>query len=442
MCHSLARFLLLSGFLVGSLGALAQTTASSGTNTSNPLSERENNPYSKYGIGELWDGNNAVLKGMGSITSAYENPYQINSDNPASYAFLQRVTFEAGATGSLRSVNGTVDGVGSSYTTGTFSLDYLTLGIPVSKHSGICLGFKPYSKVYYNLADTANSSIGSVVNSYSGSGSLSYVYAGAAFKFGDFSFGANLGYLFGTIGNTTATVPIDTVGANTAEYTSSNRIGGLQWKGGVMYEHKIDSGYTIRIGGTITMKQNIEERYSAFQISTYNFGDTVINDTMANAGEQRGKLTLPMSYSIGAMLCKNDHWDIGVDYAATQWSGFNSAQDAFMNYGIANKAYKVSLGGDYTPDVNNYRSYFSRCTYRFGLYYGTSYLDLSNTVLPDFGATIGASLPFRRSTSQLHAALVVGSLGTTASGLLQETYVRFTLGFSFNDKWFIPRKYD
>ena len=124
MCHSLARFLLLSGFLVGSLGALAQTTASSGTNTSNPLSERENNPYSKYGIGELWDGNNAVLKGMGSITSAYENPYQINSDNPASYAFLQRVTFEAGATGSFRSVSGTVDGVGSSYNTGTFSLDY------------------------------------------------------------------------------------------------------------------------------------------------------------------------------------------------------------------------------------------------------------------------------------------------------------------------------
>jgi len=33
-------------------------------------------------------------------------------------------------------------------------------------------------------------------------------------------------------------------------------------------------------------------------------------------------------------------------------------------------------------------------------------------------------------------------MGTKANGLLQETYVRLTLGLSLNDKWFVKRKYD
>ncbi len=58
-----------------------------------------------------------------------------------------------------------------------------------------------------------------------------------------------------------------------------------------------------------------------------------------------------------------------------------------------------------------------------------------------YGITLGASLPFRRTLSKLHTSLDVGRLGTTTNGLVQETYVRLTLGISFNDKWFIPRKY-
>jgi long-subunit fatty acid transport protein len=446
MYQSRAKYLLIVLFILWESGAYAQTTASSGSNTSNPLSERENNPYSKYGIGELWNGNDATLKGMGSITSAYENPYEINSDNPASYAFLQRTTFEAGATASIRTINGSVDGVGTSFTTGTMSLAYLSLGIPVNKHCGLSLGFKPYSKVYYNLADTNQSSpIGQAVNSYSGQGALSFAYVGAGFKFGDFSFGANVGYMFGTINSTTATVPIDTNTynrANTAEFTNSDRIGGIYWKGGAMYEHKVDSDYTIRIGATITLQQNISERQTPTQTSSYNFGDTLVNDTTYNPGTLRGKLTLPMSYSVGIMLVKNSQWQAGIDYTATQWSGFRSTPDATMQVGVGNQSYRIAAGGEFTPDITNFRNYFSRVSYRVGLYYGNDYLDLANTQLPYYGITLGGSLPFRRTTSRLSMALDIGSIGTVSNGLLQETYVRFTLGFSFNDRWFIPRKYD
>ena len=149
-----------------------------------------------------------------------------------------------------------------------------------------------------------------------------------------------------------------------------------------------------------------------------------------------------MAFSAGVMLSKNDKWDIGVDFNFTQWSGFNSAPDADLNAGIGSSSYKIALGGDYTPDINNIRNYFSRVTYRYGAYYGTDYLNLSGTQLPVYGITGGVSLPFRRTISKLHLAADLGRIGTTGSNLLQETYFRFTLGVSFNDRWFIKRKYD
>ncbi len=75
MSHFHAKCLLIVFLVTGCSRLSAQTTtASTTTNTSNPLSERENDPYSKFGIGELWNGNNAVVRGMGNVTSAFENP--------------------------------------------------------------------------------------------------------------------------------------------------------------------------------------------------------------------------------------------------------------------------------------------------------------------------------------------------------------------------------
>ena len=442
MFHSHVRYLLIALLIVGSIRLSAQTTTSSGTNTSDPLAGRENDPYSKFGIGALQDGNNTVLKGMGNITSAFENPYEVNSDNPASYSFLKFTTYEAGFTASSTYINS----IGQSYTTGTASISYLNLGIPINKNAGLCIGFRPYSHTYYSLADTLqNSPIGQAVRSYSGEGGLNYAYLGFAYQYKGLSLGINAGYMFGNIDNITATVPIDTAPINrayTSEYANYDRVGGIYWKAGLMYEKKIDSEYTISIGGTLTLSQNLSQQFSPFQISSYNFGDTLINDTISNTGSQRGKLKLPMSYSFGAILTKSDKWDIGFDYTATQWSGYSSSVDPTMNVSIAQQSFKLSLGGEYIPDVNDIRNYFSRVTYRLGLYYGTDYLDISNTQLPYYGITLGGSLPFKRSVSKLHVALDVGRLGTTANNLIQETYVKFSLGFSFCDKWFIPRKYD
>lgn len=441
MFHYRDRCLLIVLFIVVHASAIAQTSS-----ISNPTNQHENDPYSKFGIGGLLNGNNVVLRGMGNVTSAYENPYQINSDNPASYSFLERTTFDVGAYANTSNVTSS----GLSYGTGTASVAYLNIAVPLKNWGGLCFGFRPYSHVFYALADTiptaqVPSPIGEVIRFYGGEGGLNYGFVGGAVKYYGLSLGFNAGYLFGTIRSTTQAIPSDSLATNrayTAEFTNFNRIGDLYWKGGAMWEQKLDSGYTFRVGATLNIAQNVSDRLNAFQIASFNFGDSIIRDTSSNPGQQKGKVRMPLSFSAGVMLAKNDKWNVGFDYSAANWSKFRSTPDTTFTFGVGNWAYKASIGAEYTPDINNIRNYFSRVTYRLGAYYGHDYLNLNNTPLPTYGVTAGTSLPFRRSLSRLHLAVDVGRLGTTNNNLILETYVRFSIGVSLNDKWFIPRKYD
>ncbi|NCX95372.1 MAG: hypothetical protein EBX41_02985 [Chitinophagia bacterium] len=106
--------------------AMAQTSS-----VSNPTSLKENNPYSKYGVGELWNGNNTPLKAMGSITSAWNDNYLLNPDNPATYSQLSITTFEGGMAGSTRTIT---TAAGAKYQSATSSLGHfpaLIMPLPI-----------------------------------------------------------------------------------------------------------------------------------------------------------------------------------------------------------------------------------------------------------------------------------------------------------------------
>ncbi len=445
MYHCLAKSLLTVLLTVLCINVFAQTSGSG----SNPRNGHENNPYTKYGIGELRNGNNTVLKGMANITSAFVSPFQANTDNPASYSFLKRTTFEVGANASSRNMQGNVDGSAISYKTGTASVGYMNLAVPVGKKGGFCFGFRPYSGVFYSLVDTIRttttppSPIGDAIKSYNGEGALNDAFVGGSARFKGLSIGFNAGYIFGTIRHTAALIPIDQLTINNAfysEFTNYTRIGGIHWKGGLMYEAKLDSTHVLRFGGTLTMNQKLTEHYKEYHVASYNYGDTVIRDTSLFIPEQKGKLTLPLSYSIGVMLARTGKWGLGIDYTATQWNLFNSELNTQMNAGIASSSYKISLGGEYIPDADNIKRYLSRATYRLGAYYGSDYLQLQSQNIPYYGVTAGFSLPFKRSLSQIHAAIDGGVLGTTNNGLMKQNYLRFSVGVSLNDLWFIKRK--
>ena len=104
MFHKLfKRYLLLFCTSVATIPAIAQVQTQT-TQEFETKSNRENAPYSRFGIGEFRNGINPLLKGMGSITSAYNSPYSVNADNPASYASLLLTTYEGSVYGGNRTI--------------------------------------------------------------------------------------------------------------------------------------------------------------------------------------------------------------------------------------------------------------------------------------------------------------------------------------------------
>ena len=251
-----------------------------------------------------------------------------------------------------------------------------------------------------------------------------------------------------TFNNNTAVNGIDTSSSNLAYealFSRYTKVGGIYWKGGVSYEHPIDSGkYMLRLGGTLALSQNLNETMNYYQSSVYNFGDTLVNDTSYRADQAKGKLKLPTSIGIGASLARTDKWTIALDYTATSWSQFRSTPDTNMQFGVGKSSYRVAAGGEYAPHSKELHNFFGHLIYRFGVYYGNDYLQIYNTTLPHYGLTFGSSLPFKRAHSCINTSFDIGRLGTNSNGLLQQTYFRFGLGLSFveREKWGKQRKYD
>lgn len=433
MCRYQLKYILLF-FIVSTSQVFAQTST-----VSNPLSGRVNIPYSRFGIGEEWNSSNTLLKGMGGISSAFEDPYAINTDNPASFAFLKQTTFDVGA-GSEKHTLATSK---TSYTTGTSTISYMNVAFPLSKNFGLCLGLRPFTHSYYNLADTSSAGndtlVGNqIIHNYSGGGSTNYFFLGLAGKYKGFSAGFTAGYLFGNITNISRLINNDTTYSYNSTFEQVTKIGGFYWKGGLLYEKALNKTYTLRVGATMSLQQTLNVWRNEYWIASYSLADTFIADTTYAAQESSGNITMPMSYSFGIQLAKSDQWILGLDYTSTQWGQFRSFGNADS---FAKQSTRLSIGGEFTPNIDS-RNYWSRVSYRMGLYYGTNYIYLRNTDFINYGITFGASLPFRHTADRVHLAFDYGKTGTTSNGLISDSYIKFSLGISFNDKWFVKRKYE
>jgi hypothetical protein len=380
---------------------------------------------------------------MGYTTAAAQDSLAINTENPASYPFLRRTTYEAGFTGGLR----TILTDGKSYGTGSASLAYLRVGIPLGKHAGIAFGLQPQSHVFYHSVDTTATLIDEnggqpIYNKsafeYNGEGGLNYAFLGGAGQFGGFSFGANLGYMFGNIRNTSRLVNLDTTHVLGSDFSNYTRIGSLYWKGGLQYQNTLKNGLHYSLGLTAALSQELNGNRESYASSFFYNGGLEIQDTAYITSDQKGKIVLPATYTFGVQL-GGDNWSVSADALQTDWSKYRNYE---VIDSVRDKTMRINVGGSYTPDPLSIFNYFQRVTYRAGFYYGTDYVQLRNTDLNYYGFTVGASFPFRRSLDRIHTAFEFGRRGTQTNGLVQINYFKLHLGISLNDRWFIKRRYD
>jgi hypothetical protein len=399
-----------------------------------------NSPYSSYGIGEINPSGYSRNVGMGYTGVSAPNNDFINITNPALLYHNRLTIFETGITGQYKRISNT----STSQRTGTVSLSHLGIAFPVSRRSTISVGLRPYSAVNFNAVDSiqvtkdpgsTDQSNEFIRRSTQGTGGTNQALLAAGYHIGKgFSVGLQAAYLFGTISNTYS-LTHDTL--YTTVLNSDTRISSFVFKPGISYRLKVKNDVFFNTGATYELASNLNATRTRDSYRPYGGSSTngvPNNDTIA----QRGDISFPGAIRLGVSFDRPYHWTFAADVAFEQWTEFKRFGQAENSRNIIN----AGVGAEWIPNINSLGSYFNVVTYRAGLYYNQMPFIIHDNRLNDFGINFGASFPVNKNLSNINIALAVGQRGTTSNNLIKEQYIRFNLGFTLSDRWFIKNRVD
>lgn len=409
----------------------------------NAFGQAAKSPFSTFGIGERYGNALAHNQGMGGLGLSQPQYWYLNNQNPALLVYNSFTVFQVGLMGEQLDLS---NGTKTEQVRGG-TMNSLALAFPLKfQKITTSIGLAPYTNVNYRLQyDYFIENEASIVTDTAqiqerGNGGLAQLYWSTGFKINkNLALGIKASYLFGSVDNDMVQQisPDGQVVSFVTGISESTYSRGFNLGGGISYtidsllngEYRLSLGaiYDFATRASSSLEKNF---YSVNSIS----GDTV---ALAVLDSKKGKLELPLGFGGGISFAKDRKWAIGVDYYYQDWSTFRSLNQAETNADNLGASWRLSLGGEYTPDYISL-NFFKRVTYRVGLSQAPFFAN--GKEVDDFGINFGMSLPSGRSSIDL--AFKAGQRGAIAENGLKENYFKVYLGVTLNDQWFIKRKFD
>jgi hypothetical protein len=396
-------------------------------------------PYSRFGIGNLSNNNNAYNSSMGEIGYAIRSNNHVNYMNPASYTAFDSTSFlfEGGAAASIVTLNSNLISATRTYA----SLGYLTFGMPVTRWWKTSIGLLPFSDVGYNITTTSVvPDIGKVYRIYLGSGGTNRLYWGNGFRiYKGLSAGFNVSYIFGTMDKTSKAVFPDSAFYLNVKETSFTTVSDFYFNYGLQYNIKLKKDLSLTAGAVFSTNSHIAAKTDTV-VQTYFLGVSGTEypkDTILQTLGKSGSIVIPAMFGFGLSCEKTDKWIVGADFTWQNWKKFKifDVTDSLEN------SLQVNAGAEITPDINNFGNYLKRIHYRIGFHYTDTYLKLRGKRLNEYAFSLGFGLPLRGMKTMLNIGAQVGTRGTTEANLIKESYFKIILGFTIYERWFVKRKY-
>jgi|GEM_PF-6450303 len=407
--------------------------------------------YSRFGIGNMYSQEYAPQKAMGQLDAAYNNEYETNYANPATYGLKKFTSLDLGLGVNLESFRD--QNFSDQQTSGQFS--YFSYSFPLNKNKtwGLGFGLQPVSwKDYDVTADVINNTF---FRQFSGEGNTYKAFLGTGVAIGDLLLGLESGLHFGHLEDNTYNTFLDISEVSTAQ-TLDQRIRGVVLKPGFQYRADINEDMKFTIGGTYAMETKINNRISENEFSfrpvfitsgSVEVQNRLLLQTFVDQTTDT-EFDLPATFSGGVFVEKTNKWSLGADVKTQGWDDFSGINNNGANVDYQNSV-DVSLGGSFIPNYRNPSKFYESFQYRYGGRYSTSYLNLGGESINEFGITLGVGIPNKLNTRNIHErssytsiALDIGQRGTTSNNLVQETFVKTTIGVNLNDIWFRKRRYD
>jgi hypothetical protein len=448
----------------------------------------EYSPYSRFGYGQPQLNGLGISQGMAGASTAFVNDsfpcVYINASNPASLASTYASALEFGMQGK----RSTFSAPNSTNKSSSANFHYASLAVPLKRFGGLGLGILPETQTGYQLA--ASDSINDF--SYAGRGGLFRTFFGIgvtpfhkiqrkykrkhselqirnyeAFKRNSFllgilnhtSIGANANYYFGTIVNQSRNfVRFDDGTTTRSTKILSNDITGFSFSYGAITGFTVDSiktkkdslrtrkklkqSITVHFGYHASIGSRMRNNEDYFAYNELGIGSTSVLDTIGYIVNDVNRQSLPTFQKLGIGIKWGEKWHFLADYGTEIWSKqvFTYQANVFKDMN------QYAFGLQYTPSKRSVGkgTFTKRITYRAGYRQNDGYLLIDNTGIKTQAFHAGVSLPLGRMREYgfLHANFEYGTIGIKTNRLIQESYVKMVLGFSFNDVWFIKPKVD
>ncbi|WP_347219868.1 hypothetical protein [Chryseobacterium sp.] len=405
-----------------------------------------NSPYAKYGIGDVKYDNTIEIASMGGISTAFISDFTSNFNfaNPANNANFELTSIKLEATNENNYFKSNFNDMKS--TKHSTYLSNISLAFPISSKVKMGITYQPYSSKSYDILNRTKSESGDVdyVNQFKGSGTLNTAAVALSYKINqEFSVGARANLYFGDLSDLTEFTASNS--EYIAGYETKNRIRNFNFTLGTSYQKldpRTDKKLTIGATATFGNTSNMTTEYTS---STYRYADaagTKTDITQIDYKETKSKNLLPLQASVGVGYGSENHWFLSgqIDYKKGEDISYFGQSFNLQD------SYRISAGGWYLPNYNNFRSYFSRVIYRYGAFYERGNLKLEGNSINKFGISAGVMLPFKNSSitrmSGLEIGVELGKRGTLQNNLINQNFINLKVGFNFADKWFRKSLYN
>ncbi|HCN50699.1 MAG TPA: hypothetical protein DIT10_16680 [Chryseobacterium sp.] len=406
-----------------------------------------NSPYAAYGIGDVKYDNTIETASMGGISTAYISDFtsSFNFANPANNANFELTSIKLEATNENNYFKSNYNDMKS--TKHSTYLSNISLAFPISSKVKMGLSYQPYSSKSYDIVTDQLNADGSVKyrNNFKGNGTINIAQVAVAYKINqEFSVGAKANLFFGDLNDRNEFRAAGTEYVN--GYETQTKIRNFNFTLGTSYQTlNTRTDKKLTLGATATFG-NTGNTTSDYVNSTYRYADekagTKMDESILEQRSLNTKNLLPFQASVGAGYGSDNHWFVSgqVDYKKGENVSYFGRTIDFQD------SYRISAGGWYLPNYNNFRNYFSRVIYRYGAFYERGNLKLEGTSINKYGITAGVMLPFKNSSitrmSGLEIGLEVGKRGTLKNDLINQNFVNLRIGFNFADKWFRKTLYN
>jgi hypothetical protein len=405
-------------------------------------------PFSAFGYGDTYGDALINNQGMGGVGVSNPQYWYLNNMNPALLTYNRITVFQAGM---LLEKNRIYSDTIRENSTGG-NLNYLAIGFPLMRNKrtgdtrwGTSIGLLPYSHVNYIYAykkEIIGAGGSAIPVSYfeQAKGGINEVYWSNGIRLNKYiNVGLKTSFLFSSI-NTVFTNLLNDPN-QPVQYTINvdelQSIKGVRFIPGLhIHKDSINRRYSLNIGATYALSSAIKTNFEQVLQRQSNTGAILQSDTL---NVSVGNSNLPNKLTVGASFGRLDRWMFATDFSLVKPNGkvFTLGLDQI---GVTD-GWRFASGFELTPDSRSLGSYLKRITYRTGISAESGTYLVNGNAVKDFGINFGLSFPVNRISS-LDLAFRTGKRGDMKVNGIEENYFKIYFGVTFNDQWFIKRRFD